>query len=405
MNSLLLRLSLTAFLTGKLAAQATLNPMVPLFHKWQMEKVEQLVERAASLGESRVQFCIALQSELNEKNEPRNLGILRETRHGGSGNTFYNMDAELQEQFSGYLKRAFAAAKKNGLQVAVLMHINAYGAKQEWRQNIAFDPLMPIAGNTYQKAFVQPVIQALEAEMDANGSIEVSLTGEMGVTVFRHPESWVKLVQETKKQTKLTNLKLGVSFNHEVVNGGVLPGEKEQKALSKLWKECDFVGTSLYQGVRVPPTKDDFLFNMGKFIGEFSSLGCPLPAGKPVHIVEIGLGGSGRSTKDWQVKVPAECAADAAAGPYLGTADEKLNPWKLPELTKLRGAYHKALCDYLAAANPRYPVPTAYLWSFGSWDVHGIEQPEFADQEIMRSIQEHNARVRNQGSTRPSGDN
>jgi hypothetical protein len=47
--------------------------------------------------------------------------------------------------------------------------------------------------------------------------------------------------------------------------------------------------------------------------------------------------------------------------------------------------------EFLKTQPARWSVEHAYLWSFGSWDVQGIADPEFKDPVISQMIGRHNA--------------
>lgn len=363
--------------------------MVAMFQKWQMQDASKAVDKVAALGESRVQFCITLQSEINAQFVPQNFGLLRERRDGEAGNSFYPSDEALRAELKGWCAAAFARAAEHRLAISVLLHLNSHGTIQHWRNDFDFDPLTPLAGASYEDALVRPVLEALEEAVPADWLVQVSLQGEMGRTVFAHPQSWLTLLNRVRQRGKLTRAVFGMSFNHELVSGQVLPGEAQREALKKLWNACDFIGVSMYQRVSATPRAEDFIFNVGRFVGEFSGLGCALPEGKPLHFVEFGLGGGGQSA-DGAFHMPALTAADAARVPFFGTDKETENPWTVEALTELRRQTYGALCDFLARPMTRHPVRAAYLWNSGSWDVHGLVSPAFADEKIVRRIHEHN---------------
>ncbi len=365
------------------------NPTIAMFHKWQMQTADKAVDKVAALGESRVEFCITLVSELNAQYQPQNFGLLRETREGGSGDTFYPSDEALRAEFKGWCAAAFARAVEHRLGIAVLLHLNAHGSIQRWRNDFDFDPLTPIAGTSYADALVRPVMEALEEVVPADWPVEVSLQGEMGRTVFEHPRSWLALLKEVKQRGKLRHAVFGLSFNYQEIAGPAKPGNGERATLKKLWETCDFVGVSMYQKLEVPPRAENIAFNVGRFVGEFAGLGCALPAAKPLHFVEFGLGG-GTQSPDGVFHSPAANAAEAARTPFVGTDKPAENPWANPALVELRRQTYAALCDFLARPSTSFPVPAAYVWSYGSFDVHGLGTPTFTDEEISRRIREHN---------------
>lgn len=375
-------------------AGTPLDPMVPLFHKWQMASAPALVEKAADLGHDRVQFCVTLQAELKQDNQLSSIGLYRDSKPPGGANAFFPFDTEIKAELSGYLTACFAKAVERGMDIAVLLHLNPYGPNQEWRNSFDFDPLVPIAGFSYQDGFFRTVIEALENVVPPDHPVEISVQGEMGTTVFRYPDSWRKLIETAKARGKLKNVHFGISLNFLGVAGKAAPGTFDPEAMKRLWSACDFIGISMYQAVSQPPVATDFDLAVGLFAGEFHGLGCPLPADKPLHFVEVGIGGGGLSSKDWQPIFPAKIPAEAARAPYLGSSEpSKPSPWADPALRELRTAYYVGLCDYLAKTRARYPVKRAYLWGSGSWDPLGLEDERFADQEIISSIRTHNRNV------------
>ena len=369
------------------------SPTVMMFHKWDMEKGVASVDRVAELDQTHVQFCVTLVSELNEKHEPQNFGLLRENRDGSQGNSFYASDAELRAEMKGWLVAAFKRAVEHKLNIAILLHLNAHGTIQQWRNNYDFDPATPIGGTSYEDALVIPVMESLEQAVPADWPVQISLQGEMGRTVFNHPQAWRDLLKRTRKRGTLNNAEFGLSFNHEAVSGQIRPDEEARDTLSQLWRECDFIGSSMYQRLSPQPNADDFTFNVGRFVGEFYGLGCPLPENRPLEFVEFGIGGGGRDASG-QIHTPALTAADAARDLYLGTSKEDQNPWTSPELVDVRRQTYEALCQFLSQRRQRHPVRAAYLWNHGSWDVHGIMDPPFADPEIVKLIKQHNEKVK-----------
>ncbi|MDQ6626342.1 MAG: hypothetical protein M3Y69_09450 [Verrucomicrobiota bacterium] len=366
-----------------------IDPTIPMFHKWQMQAAVKAVERVAQRGESRVEFCITLVSELDVQFRPLNFGLLRETRDGGAGDTFYPSDAALRAEMKGWCAAAFAKAVEHHLEIAVLLHVNAHGPIQHWRNDWDFDPLIPLAGTSYADALVRPVLDALEEAVPPDWPVQISLQGEMGRTVFAHPQSWLKLINEVKSRGKLRHAIFGLSFNYQWVAGGLKRDESDRATLRKLWDACDFIGLSMYQKMSVSPRSDEIAMNVGQFVGEFAGLGCALPETKPLHFVEFGIGGGGQ-LPDETFHTPAQDVEAAARTPFVGTNKLEENPWTKPAFVELRRATYAAFCDFLSRPMTRYPVHAAYSWSYGSWDVQGLSTPAFADEKITQRLKEHN---------------
>ncbi len=374
--------------------------MVALFHKWQMKDAAVMVEKAAEGGHKHVQFCIALQAQLDLQHRVKVIGLYRENRDpAAGGNVFYPSDSEVISELKNYYTTCFSKAVEKKLAISVLLHLNAHGEIQEWRNHYDFDPLLPISGMTYEESVLLPIVESLEATVPADWPVELSLQGEMGTTVFKYPDSWRILIERLRSRGKLSRARFGLSFNYQGVAGSANVAETDPAALKKLWDACDFIGVSMYQRVSMPPRSEDFDLAVGLFAGEFIGLGCPLPSAKPIHFVEVGIGGGGLSDTDWKPRIPATNAADAARAPYLGSPSAtEVDPWSDPALKSLRNGYHRALCYYLADTRQRHPVQRAFLWSFGSWDPQGLGEARFADNDIIRFISEHNRKVPGPGS-------
>lgn len=393
-------LVLSGLLLVKIHAATPLDPMIALFHKWQMKDAPEVVDRAAEQGHQRVQFCITMQAELEPNLSVKSIGLYRENRDPKiPENRFYPFDAEVRNELQGYYAAAFKRAVERKMGISILLHLNAHGQIQEWRNNFDFDPLEKISGCTYEESCLLPVVESLEKAVPTDWPIEISLQGEMGTTVFKHPESWKSLLEHLHARRKLTNLRCGLSFNYQGVAGKAKPEEIRPEPLSSLWKSCDFIGVSMYQSVSTIPRPEDFDLAVGLFAGEFAGLRCQLPTNKALHFVEVGLGGGGLSNTDWKPRIPAESLDEAARSPYLGSPNpNEADPWKNADLKAFRMRYHEALCAFLSSPRPRYQVRQAFLWSFGSWDPYGLEESRFADTGIMKVISEHNRKSKAPGS-------
>jgi hypothetical protein len=91
----------------------------------------------------------------------------------------------------------------------------------------------------------------------------------------------------------------------------------------------------------------------------------------------------------------------AAEAPWEGTAFPRNNPWRDESMRSLRRQYHAALLQFLAQQPAQWRVSAVFVWSMGSWDPIGLEQPEFADSEIITAIEKHNRGVPNPYLTHP----
>lgn len=359
-----------------------------MFTRWHMEKAPAMIEKAAAQGETRLLFCICLQSELTPEFDVKNFGLARNDPADGYKVKLYPMNKDVGTELRHHLDLAFAKAAEKRIAVSVLLHLNSIGEINEWRQHFSFDPTKEIAGWSYENALVLPVVETMEKYATDKTPVDFSLQGEMGATIFEYPAAWKELLLRLKQRPQLKHVRWGLSFNHTSVYLGKKPVQIEP--MKALWDSCDFIGVSMYKGVSNPPRADDFAMNLGTFVGEFEAMKCPLPRQKPICLIEVGLGGGGQSSTDWKFSVPAKTMTDALNAPFYGTSEVDKNPWKDESLRKARLLYYRSLCDYLRNPNPRWPVPRAYLWSNGSWDVTGIETSDFEDPEIRREILQHN---------------
>lgn len=367
-----------------------ITPMVPFFHKWQMADGVKMVDKTAAHAAGRIHFCITLQALLQEGSRIKTIGLYQEAGAGKSGNAFHPADEEINAQFAQYLRLAFSRAVHHRLHISLLLHLNAHGEKQDWRNHFDFNPLQGGENQSYRDAMIRPVLKAIAESLPPDWPVDLSLQGEMGTTVFRYPDEWKSLLEECRRSLgNSSRRKVGLSFNYNSVAGNAGQSCSREK-LRQLWDKSDFIGISLYHGVSSLPKSSDFDYALGSFAGEFQGIGCPLPSQKPIHIVEIGMGGGGQSKDTWQPVIPAPTGAQALATPYLGTDDTQKNPWRQPELAQARHAYYGAFLEFASLPRERHPIEAISLWSHGSWDVHGIEKPDFGDPSVAKQIRSYN---------------
>ena len=292
------------------------------------------------------------------------------------------------------LRRGFARIEGHGIAIYVLPHIDAGGKVKQWRNWVNFDPLEPYSGYSYADLLLGTIADALE-EAAPNAHIELALSGEMGTSLFRYPESYRKVVRQLRARPQLTELKLGISLNHSGIAGrgnptganDVLLSDAKREQMQGLINDCDFVGMSFYAPMSTSPTPADFVRGIDRFMGEFKQCGLAVPTDKPMQFSEVGIGG-GRLRRGERPTV-----AKAVESPWEGTAFPRTNPWRDDSLRDLRRQYYGALLQFLTTQPARYRVSAAFGWSMGSWDPIGFGQPEFADSDIIAAIAKHNRAV------------
>lgn len=376
------------------SAQTLLSPMVPQFHRWHMEKAPEMVRAVArpENGARQVQFTVLMLAELDEKFRVQRWGALWDKAKEGDEFVFAPVREEMRVQIRDWLAAGFRAAVEAKLDIAVLCQVDAHGKVQEWRNFFDFDPTAKLAGWSYEEMMTRTVLEALEAAVPPEWPVELVLEGEMGRTLFSYPSAWLALLERAKARGKLKGLSVGISANYENCRGQVKPDATPQKEMNALIKAADFVGISCYAKTSLPPQASDFTATVEHFAREFAEAGCPIPNDKPLRFTEIGLGGGGFD-KDWKLTVPSPTPEGMTRAAFFGTDELVKNPWVREDLRDFRRQWHCAALDFLATPHSPWRVQSAWLWSFGSFDVHGLEKPEFRDEEIVKMIQEHNLRV------------
>lgn len=369
-----------------------LDLLCPMLYDWQMKNAPQRVDRIASFGVRAVQFVIAINCELDDQRRPTRYGMVLSTSDPAMQGRVTPMDAAIHSDFRSWLRQAFSRAVERKLSIGVLLHLNCVSKDYVWRNDVRFDPVEEIAGGSYENALVLPVMESLEAIAPADWPIEFSVSGEMGTTTVEHPRSWRTIVHNLKQRSALTNATFGVGLNHTSNFGRANPAAIDGRALGDLWDECDFIGVSMYKDMSVPPTVLDFVSHFEYFASELDAMGAPLPPGKTLRILEIGIGGGGMSSKG-EISQPAKTLEDLARVPWCGVHDPKNNPWSIPEYRDYRRRFHAAVLEFLKTQPIRWPVKSACLWTLGSCDPFGVEQDHWIDPEIIDRVREYNASV------------
>ncbi len=368
--------------------------MVPMFHRWDFEKSHERIARAAETGARRISFTVLLLSELEPGFKVRSYGAVVPVpkNEAGQDTAYRAMTSESREALREALRSAFAEATRRGLEINVLPQIDAHGAITEWRNFFDFDPTVKLSGYSYETALLEPVIEALEATVPPDRHVEMTLEGEMGCSLFTYPEAWSSVMERLRARKKLPRLRLGISANYEGVSGKIVPDAARQEAMRKLIAASDFIGLSCYAKTGSPPAVADFTACVDTFCAEFAAAGCPIPYDKPLRFTELGHGGGGFDA-EWKLTVPAPLLDRMGKAAFFGTHLPEKNPWTTPERIAFRRGFHHSALKFLTTQPARWKVETAYLWSFGSWDPHGIHVPEFADAAIAAAIRTHNAAV------------
>ncbi len=278
--------------------------------------------------------------------------------------------------------------------IAVLPHIDCGGKVRTWRNWVDFDPLESYGGDSYGDLVLGTIADELAATVTPETPVELALSGEMGTSLFQHPDSYRKIVAQLRDRPKLKQLKIGISLNHNKAAGDGNPkgakevhlSEEQRKQMQSLIDECDFVGVSAYFVVSATPSVDDFLRGIDKFMNELATHGLTVPKDKPIEFSEVGIGGQ-------QTRRGVVDLEKAIQAPWEGTAEVRNNPWVIDSMRDLRRQYHAQLIELLATQPAPWRISSAYFWSMGSWDPWGHGEPAFADAEIEKAIESHNRAV------------
>jgi hypothetical protein len=379
-------------LAGAAGSVAAVHPMVPMFHRWDYEKSVERIARVAETEARRVSFTVLLLSELEPGFKVRNFGAVwpRRKEDGAVEYVFQPMTPAMRQEIGAALRTAFAEAVKRGLEINVLPQIDASGAITEWRNFFDFDPTVKCGEFSYESAMLETILESLEAVVPAGHPVEMTLEGEMGCSLFTHPDKWRAVLERQRTRGKLTKLRLGISANYEGVTGKVKPDAAQQEGMKRLIAASDFIGLSCYANVGVPPVPEDFRRCVEKFVQEFADAGCPIPPDKPLRWTELGHGGGGFDA-EWKLKVPGPMVERLGNAAFFGTDKPEENPWNDEARVNFRRQFYRAALDSLTTLSAPWKVETAYLWSYGSWDVHGIHGTVFGDATIAGEIRKHNA--------------
>ncbi len=359
---------------------AQLNPSILMFHKPYHTQGIEYVRRAAALGSDRVNVVVTLLCDIDNENRVRSYGMLKRGK-------YTPLNEQLITELRDSLTQVFTEVRAHNMELSVLAHLNAGGKIYEWRNHFQFDPLRQYKGYSYKEALIDTIAEALlEAKM-TNAGVDFSLTGEMGHSVFSHPESYLDLVNQLRNNKRLPLLQLGFSFNFNKAAAEHEPTDSQRAAMQRLLEACDFIGMSNYRWFDLPIEPADFTNAVHEFLADMQRSGVTVPATMPVHFSEVGIGGG---TSKGLASTPAE----ASKTPWEGSDNPRKNPWSSAKMQSFRREFHAALLEFLANPSAENPVTEAFLWSEGSWDPQDIVNKGFADEKIIDKIRKHNQSIK-----------
>ncbi|MEM6330845.1 MAG: hypothetical protein AAF790_11405 [Planctomycetota bacterium] len=371
------------------AAHTPISSSVLLLDAQRYQSAGEYLERAASHGGGRVQVVVTLHARFTPDLRVLEYGLLLDRRRSWQdASNFRPMSADLCAWLEARLTDLFAAAARRGLSIAVLPHLDAAGPVQEWRNRYDFAPDALHKGFSYTTALIEPTLRALNA---AGGDQQTwfAVCGEMGRSVFKHPDAYHRLLSRVRRDRPATNMAVGLSLNFREIDGGQALTTKSRRKLQHLLDACDFLGFSNYRPFAPPPTPKLFADATAGFLDELRTRGLSPPR-VPLHFSELGLGGG-------DAPAGKETPLAAAQKPWAGVGAGRRNPWTPAAMIELRRAYYGALIEFLAgnpSHGPDHNLPqrpaAVFLWSESSWEPLGVDTVRFADPEITHAIRRHN---------------
>ena len=372
------------------AKAAQLNSAVFVYSNRPIDSTMNAIDEAAKHGERQMNVVVTAFVDLTDDLHIKTFGSF-------SGRDFHYEPCNdaMRDALGQKLHKVFARMVEHNMAIFVLPHIDAGGKVQEWRNWVDFDPLEPHGGYSYGDLVLGTIADALAETVKPTTHVELALSGEMGTSLFRYPESYRTIVRRLRERPELKQMKIGISLNHSGIAGRGNPtgaeditlNEDQRQKMQSLIDESDFVGMSFYAPVSVSPTTDDFVRGVNKFMNEFKEFGLNVPTSKPMQFSEVCIGG--RRARDGVVELER-----AVETPWEGTGNPRNSPWADESMQKLRRQYHAALMEFLATQPAEWRVSAAFFWSMGSWDPWGHGQPAFADPAITDAIEKHNRAAR-----------
>jgi hypothetical protein len=364
-----------------------LEPSILVLHKPHHDNAPQQLRRAAELGFRRVNVVVTLHCQLDESRQVVSFGTFEERQ-------YRVLDPRGLEKFRAHLALTFATAKLLEIDLVITAHLNSWGPIDDWRNFFAFDPGASYAGYSYREAMIESIVAAL-VEARYREPVEISLVGEMGRTIFQHPDAYRQIVTELQADQRIPQPQVGISLNFNNATGDYQPTIGQWAEFEQLIAACDFVGMSNYRWLELPVDRHDFEQAVEEFLRQFDRPGATAHRLKPLHFSEIGIGGCREN------QTPASSPAEAAKTPWLGATSPKRNPWKPPAMEAFRREYFRALLAYLDRPEGDVQMRGAFLWSEGSWDPLDVVDHGFFDAEIAAKIMAHNRRVEVPGGGPP----
>lgn len=348
--------------------------------------------------------------------------------------------SELITNFGGCMQHAVDL----GFDITLNVHVDDGRQLGGWRNTLDFDPLETYGGTSYLESVLYPLVDSLASAVKSDSAVSIVLQGEMGATVFMHPDSWLevktlveKRISDARSDLDMSKVLVGLGLNNNKLCGCIdigqtdgtkylaafagnfeaVEGQFDLAAIQDLFLAYDFVGISAYVPMtNTTPVPCEFEGLMIRLDYEFSYYGLTLRDlsnnhGKGIQWIEFGIGG-GYSQAGIQ---PAPNASWAAYYPFFGVANtyacdldpfDGCDPNADNAIRDYRRTYYSVASQYLAQGGCSYRVSEVYNWNLQSWDPQGIYPVSFAsqtdeernptafqDKVIQQLINEHNINV------------
>ena len=198
--------------SNKIPAPVNPSIFVDSFHPLAATRVA--IDDAAERGDRRLNVVVTLLVDLTDDLRIKSFGSRR-----GFDRRFEKFDSAMHDQLKDQLRQVFARMVHHDMEIFILPHIDSGGRVRTWRNWVDFDPLEQYDGHSYEQAMINSIADALADSVQADTHVELALSGEMGTSLFRYPESYRKIVRRLRERTELKQIKVGISLNHSGIAG------------------------------------------------------------------------------------------------------------------------------------------------------------------------------------------
>lgn len=326
----------------------------------------------------------------------------------------------------------YAASK--GLNLAVNARVDDGRSLGGWRNTLDFSPALKYGKYSYEEAILNPLADMLSAAAAVGSQVEFTLQGEMGATVFFHPQEWIEVIGRIRNRivtaraldNRAGPVLIGLGANNLKACGcqyvGIVDAYEYLGNLSatfdpsiypdipsvkKAYLAADFLGISAYIPMPTPQFQvcqlEGLLERMDQELGLYNmSLGELTTGGTELHYSEYGLGGGTSQNGDR----PATTAEESAYTPFFGIGGSyacSKDPFDMchPDVPNpvrdYRRYYYAKSAEYFQKGGCKYKgTKRAFIWSLGSWDVLAIypgdrsSEGSWTDPVVVQTINCHN---------------